>query len=160
MILEHGNMWSVWQQTDLFCITTNSTLMGGNILVMGAGIAQQARDRFINYGLDMQLGQGIAHLRQKDGSDFYGLLISSRWPERKLAAFQVKYQWQEDARPQLIQLSTNMLREWAEAHPDKRVDLNMPGVGCGNLLLDNVLEIVQVLPDNVHIWTFKPIQRK
>lgn len=38
-----GDMWSVYDDADLFLITTNSTLKKNGALAMGRGIAQQAR---------------------------------------------------------------------------------------------------------------------
>ena len=45
MILEHGDMWSVFGKTDLFCITTNSFIRRDGQLVMGRGIALAAKKR-------------------------------------------------------------------------------------------------------------------
>ncbi|MCZ7671791.1 MAG: hypothetical protein M5U34_34010 [Chloroflexi bacterium] len=51
-----GNMW-IPIVADLFLITTNSTLTRPNKLVMGRGIALQAKERFP--GLDTALGRQI-----------------------------------------------------------------------------------------------------
>ncbi len=76
---QKGDMWSAYPEADLFLITTNSTLQPGNILVMGRGIAKQARERFP--GLNKALGQQIAQTCGRSGQ--YGLLISPRWPRLK-----------------------------------------------------------------------------
>lgn len=47
-------MWSAYDDADLFLITTNSTLKKNGALLMGRGIARQARDLFP--GLDLALG--------------------------------------------------------------------------------------------------------
>ena len=86
MKLAQGDMWSVFDQADLFLVTTNHVVMGDGKLVMGAGIAKQARDRFP--GLDAALGQAAL----ATGTP-YGLLISPRWPKAKLGAFQTKGEW-------------------------------------------------------------------
>lgn len=52
-----GNMWDSYEVADLFLITTNSTLTRPNKLVMGRGIALQAKERFP--GLDTALGRQI-----------------------------------------------------------------------------------------------------
>jgi hypothetical protein len=54
---QQGDMWSVYQEADLFLITTNATLKRNGALVIGRGIARQARDRFP--GLDIALGRHI-----------------------------------------------------------------------------------------------------
>lgn len=71
-IFQKGDMWSAYNQADLFLITTNSTLQPGNILVMGRGIATQAHERFP--GLNKALGQQIAQTSRRNGQ--YGLFIS------------------------------------------------------------------------------------
>jgi hypothetical protein len=44
---KRGDMWSAWDSADLFVITTNSTLrLGDKNLVMGRGIALQAKSAF------------------------------------------------------------------------------------------------------------------
>ncbi len=40
-----GDMWTAYDDADLFLITTNSTLKKNGVLVMGRGIARQACDR-------------------------------------------------------------------------------------------------------------------
>jgi len=140
-----GDMWSVWEESDLFLVTTNGSLKRDGALVMGRGIAREALDRFP--GLDLVLGKAIG----RSGRE-YGLLVSPRWPAAKLGAFQVKLRYWDDATPELIRLSTEMLLEWLEEHPDARVDLNFPGIGYGRLSPDVVRPIIEVLPPNVYIW--------
>lgn len=69
-----GDMWQQYEQADLFLITTNSALRRDGALVMGRGIARQARERFP--GLDAALGQEI---QQRCGS--LGVL----WPAHQPA---------------------------------------------------------------------------
>ncbi|MFW6042645.1 MAG: hypothetical protein ACOC9C_03095, partial [Chloroflexota bacterium] len=88
-------MWTAYDDADLFLITTNSTLKKNGALVMGRGIAQQARNRFP--GLDLALGREIARRCGNRGE--YGLLVSPRWPAAKLGAFQVKTDYGRPASP-------------------------------------------------------------
>ena len=152
MILEYGNMWSIWSKTDLFLITTNSFVKHTGQLVMGAGIARQARDRFP--GLDTTLGQAIRETCGHLGE--YGLFISPRWPATRLGLFQVKRHWSTDAILDLIHQSADQLTQWASTHPDCRIDLNFPGIGNGRLSPDQVLPVIKQLPDNVHVWQYRP----
>lgn len=55
MRLARGDMWSAYDGADLFLVTTNGVVTRDGKLVMGAGIARQARDRFP--GLDEALGK-------------------------------------------------------------------------------------------------------
>ena len=40
-----GNMWDSWDDADLFLITTNAVIKVNGELVMGRGIALEARQR-------------------------------------------------------------------------------------------------------------------
>jgi hypothetical protein len=145
MKLSRGDMWSVYDQADLFLVTTNGVVSKDDKLVMGAGIAKQARDRFP--GLDKALGKAVLTTGLP-----YGLLVSHRWPKAKLGAFQTKDCWTEGASPALIDLSTHNLLEWCKEHPTAQVHLNMPGVGLGGLPRELVLPILEPLPDTVTVW--------
>lgn len=147
MQLAHGDMWDVFGQADLFLITTNGVVNGGR-LVMGAGVARQARDRFP--GLDAALGRAAAAA----GSS-YGLLVSPRWPAARLGAFQTKGHWREGLSPALIGLAARKLLAWCREHPDARVHLNLPGVGCGGLDRSAVLPLLEPLPDTVTVWSWR-----
>ncbi|MCI0575356.1 MAG: hypothetical protein L0331_04015, partial [Chloroflexi bacterium] len=145
----YGDMWTAYDKADLFLITTNSTIHSG-ALIMGRGIARQARDRFP--GLDKALGQQILNTCGYLGQ--YGLLISPRWPEAKLGAFQVKTHYDKPADLALIEHSTAALQAWCAAHPAALVCLNFPGIGNGRLPREQVLLIVEQLPPNVTIWDY------
>jgi hypothetical protein len=147
MRLSQGDMWSVFEQADLFLVTTNHVVTRDDKLVMGAGIARQALDRFPD--LDKALGKAVLAAGTP-----YGLLVSPRWPEAKLGAFQTKGEWKAGASPALINFSTHMLLEWCEEHPTAQVHLNMPGVGLGGLPLEVVLPILEPLLDTVNVWEY------
>jgi hypothetical protein len=161
-------MWVTYATADLFLISTNSTLCKDGALVMGRGIARQAKERFP--GLDLALGTQIqticsnpsASLRacaersEVTGLGEYGLLISPRWPEAKLGAFQVKRHYSQPASLALIQFSTAALCVWCAKHPDAGVHLNFPGVGYGRLRREEVLSIIAQLPAQVTIWEYPP----
>lgn len=46
MILEKGNMWDCFGKVDLFLVTTNPIVNAKGELVMGRGIALEAKKRF------------------------------------------------------------------------------------------------------------------
>ena len=148
---EKGDMWSVLATTDLFAITTNSCIKRNGALVMGRGIAKVVRDRWP--GIDIAAGNMITNTVGSMGK--YGLLVSPGWPDKKLGLFQVKFMYSDQADCDLIDFSVTKLLEWQNAHPGKRVDLNFPGIGNGGLSIDVVKPIVDALPKNIHIWTFK-----
>ena len=148
MIRETGNMWSVFDTADYFLVTTNSYIRNDGELVMGRGIARQAKRRFP--GLSAILGDRIQHL------SLYGLEITevsdlTAW----IGAFQVKRHYMYPAETDIIKYATGKLKALAEQFPRVRYDLNFPGIGCGKLTKDQVTPIIEVLPDNVHVWTFR-----
>ena len=150
-IFKTGNMWTAYENADLYLITTNSTLKKGtHALVMGRGIARQARDRFP--GLDAALGKQILSTCGNQGQ--YGLLVSPRWPKARLGAFQVKRHYSQPASLELIRHSTTALCTWCVEHPNTLVHLNFPGIGNGRLRREDVLPIIAQLPDQVTIWEF------
>jgi hypothetical protein len=151
-----GDMWQQYEQADLFLITTNSTLRRDGALVMGRGIARQARERFP--GLDAALGQEI---QQRCGSlGVYGLLISPRWPQARLGGFQVKRHWGRAADLALIANSVAALAAWTADHPDRAVCLNFPGIGNGGLARSAVRPLLEPLPDSVTIWEYPESQER
>ena len=145
-----GDMWSAYDDADLFLITTNSTLKKSGALVMGRGIARQARDRFA--GLDVALGREIAAVCGHLGH--YHLLVSPRWPAAKLGAFQVKTHYARPASLSLIRQSAVALLAWCEEHPGAAVYVNYPGIGNGGLAPAQVLPLLKPLPTNVHVWEY------
>ena len=149
---QRGDMWTAFATADLFLITTNSTIRKDGALVMGRGIALQARDRFS--GLAASLGQ---HILNTCGPS--GLLVGPRWPEAKLGAFQVKVHYSQPASLELVRHSTAMLCAWCAAHPDAQVVLNYPGIGNGRLRRETVLPIIAQLPEQVTIWEYPPTDK-
>ncbi len=151
-----GDMWTTFTETDLFLITTNATIKRNGALVMGRGIARQARDRFP--GLDAALGKRIKNVCVNQGQ--YGLLVSPRWPKARLGAFQVKRHYSQPASLELIRHSVTALCAWCAAHPDALVALNFPGIGNGRLCREDVLPILMQLPEQVAIWEYPPAGRE
>lgn len=155
-----GDMWSVFDKTDWFLITTNYTVKKNREAVMGAGIAKQARDRFPP--IAMALGEKIEraedlHLELPKVATigFYG-----HSPTR-VGYFMVKHHWAEAASLDLIESSVYALEDILESvkaynYPyPLRVDLNFPGVGNGKLSREEVLPLLESLPSYVHIWEYE-----
>ena len=149
MIRETGNMWNMYEEADHFFITTNSYVKTNGCAVLGRGIALEAKNQYPT--LSRKAGNAIEAYCGHHGS--YGILPNVLG---KIGLFQVKYGWSEAAQINLIIKSTNELGTLLRNNPDiKKVALNMPGIGNGKLNIRNVLPIVEILPDSVHIWTFK-----
>lgn len=151
MILEKGNMWDVYEDTDLFCITTNSFVKGNGELVMGRGIALEALKRFPE--LPRKLGYEILKLPHKVPTKVKYHFIW--YPPLHIAAFQVKYHYRDKAKIELIKKSCEKLKIFARQRPTWRIDLNFPGIGYGGLDKADVLPTLRNLPDNIHVWEFE-----
>lgn len=145
-VFKQGNMWDIYIEVDNFVITTNSFLKNNGAVVMGRGIAQQARDSF--EGIDFYFGERIKESCGHLGT--YGFIFTT-----PIALFQVKKHFKDQASLELISLSTEMLASAAKKHPKETFALNYPGVGNGKLDKKDVQPIIETLPDNVQIWTFK-----
>lgn len=154
MILKEGNMWDALDEAHLFLITANATVRKDGELVMGRGMALQAKQRFPL--LPKDLGDWVV---PASGERFakYGVVLPY-WGgvEKQLGAFQVKYHYGDKADLDLIQYSTNFLIELLEEQKGRirNVHLNFPGIGYGGLKEEQVLPIVQQLLDIVTIWKF------
>ncbi|MGI8547353.1 MAG: hypothetical protein ACR2M1_08455 [Gemmatimonadaceae bacterium] len=145
-----GDLWSAWPTTGLLLVTTNAIVLESGALVMGAGVARDARDRFP--GLDVALGAAIQ--AQGRVGQRYGLLVSPGWPEKRIGAFQTKVRPRERSTLDLVQYTTHALADWCARHPTVRVDLPFPGIGNGRLDPDDVRPVLEsMLPETVHVWS-------
>lgn len=153
MILHKGDMFDVWGKTDLFMFTSNPIVNKQGLAVMGRGIAKQLADR-------------IPTIRK----DFADKILSDPWhmpsgwfatyDEQPVGYFMVKSHWAEPAKLEIIKRSLGSLVDYITEevaiweNKDLRIDLNFPGIGNGKLKREDVLPIIQYLPDNVHIWEY------
>lgn len=142
-------------QANLLLVTTNAMVTRAGLLVMGRGAARQAAVRFPD------LPRTLAVELQRKGlvGSYYGLLI----PEMQVGpqppgsltyvgAFQVKIHWRDAADLNLIRGSSSRLTGLARKHPTKRFAVNMPGTGNGRLAVQDVMPIIEELPDNVWVY--------
>ena len=148
MLLKTKNMWDDYDKADLFLITTNSFIKKNGELVMGRGIAKEAKDRFPQ--LPVYAGKII---KEKCGHlGVYGFYVSRHWPLTKIGLFQTKRHWRDNASIDLIKMSLTGLDFWLIGREDKIVCLNFPGIGNGGLERDQVLALLEFLPDNVKVY--------
>jgi hypothetical protein len=152
MILEQGDMWSVFGKSDLFLITTNPIVRKDGAIVMGRGIASQARDRFPDLPYHFAGRLGVLNGLFGEGQ----CLVDSigEYENQLVGFFMVKDHWAEDAKLPIITRSVQELMDWLSDEPFTRVDLNFPGIGNGKLKREDVLPVIEQLPDNVHVWEF------
>lgn len=178
MIRQIGDMFSVFKKTDNFIITTNSYIRKDGAAVLGRGIAKAVTEKQGFSEVAKVLGREICNSSKSQGREplteslepLYGVLYPSYGfifingyfigPEHymRIWAFQVKEHFKNPATLMRIKYSTCMLDEYARKKPKERFDMNFPGIGWGHLHPRAVWHIIQRLPDNVNIWTFKEIE--
>lgn len=158
MILEKGNMWDVFGKTHNFIITTNPIRRKDGAVVMGRGIAKEAATRFPRLPYDF--GHRLDYLSLPEIEFRYTGFIG-RYDNQLITYFMVKDHWRSEARLDYIDASCKSLiwdntsrgtpgtYMWAN-----RIDLNFPGIGNGKLRREDVLPIIEQLPDNVHVWEY------
>ncbi len=144
MILERGNMWDVFGQ-GIFMITTNPIQRKDGAVVMGRGIALEAKTKFPE--LPYIFGEKL----KKNGNLFVDQI--GVFDSVPIWYFMVKDHWFKDADLGIIASSCWMLQKHFLGM-DQRVDLNFPGIGNGKLPRDRVLYLLEELPDNIHIWEY------
>ncbi len=148
MKLKTGNMWSRFGEVDLFCITINGTFKADGSLVMGAGIAKELARRIPNTPKDAACQLKLYY--EKAPNAFPTCYTS----DQLVGLFQVKHHWKEVASKELIKRSMVQLFRYIANYPKVTVCLNFPGIGNGKLRRDEVLPIVELLPDNVEVWEY------
>lgn len=141
-------MWNYFDKADLFLITTNSFIANNGELVMGTGIAKQAKEKYPS----LPLAAGKVILESCGHLGLYGCYISKKWPKGKIGLFQTKKHWQEKSTVDIIKRSLFDLDFWLIGRHDKVVCLNFPGIGYGGLERSEVLPLLEFLPANVWIY--------
>ena len=149
MILEKGNMWDAFGK-GIFMITTNPIIRNDGAVVMGRGIALEAKTKYptLPYDFGKQLkaippysGEGcIGHIKDYDNVPIW-------W-------FMVKDHWRDNASLKIIRQSVFDINH-RFVFNGQRIDLNFPGIGNGKLQREDVLPLLVDLPDNVHVWEYE-----
>lgn len=154
-----GSVWRAEPDQDpaklVYVVTTNSVIVNDK-LVMGRGVALQARRRYP--GLPGLAATRIRRRLQLAPSTPYGFILVY-WPIQHLSTsglgiFQVKTDWQLPATPDVIRHSAVRLKIIADMYPDLHFQLNFPGIGAGQLQRRQVLPIISILPDNVSVHIY------
>lgn len=147
-------MWDCWEEADWFFITNNPIITKAGKVVMGRGIAKQAKDRLANCDRHFADKLGRAGYNSVGIINYYPTDDScTEWVA--LGWFMVKDHWQRPASLAIIQESSRQLEVLARVFPDDRFLLNMPGTGNGNRDREEVLPLLSSLPDNVEVWEYK-----
>jgi hypothetical protein len=133
-----------WSEADLICIPTNSTLDRKGHLVMGAGLALSAKQRYPE--LPKKAGDIILPLCLSQKFPEYGLIRIKVSHHLTIALLQTKTDWRSPSSEQLILNSLSKLAFTIEEGDFKKIALSLPGAGYGGLKKETSLSLVnQVL---------------
>ncbi len=140
-----GNIWTVSKGQSM-CIMTNGVLKTDGRLVMGAGIAKQASERFP--GLADQLGKQVRlHGNRVHYLGTWGDLETG-WT---LYSFPTKHHWRNPSDINLIRTSAEQLVEMVDLMQlpgEEVIYLTRPGCGCGQLNWPDVREVLASILDD------------
>lgn len=157
------NLYTAPNADQFMLFATTCNMVSNGDLIMGAGNALALRVFANRNGFDVagEAGKMILKTHGMEGctdrfvgSD-YGLIT---YGPRKgfrcgLGLLQTKRNPWHPSDWGLLGFSLGKLKEYAEYHPHTRIACPMPGVGYGRLQESDVLPLLEVLPDNVHIFT-------
>ena len=160
MEIKQGNMWDVLtnqqfssQLVDLFLITANATIRKDGCLVMGRGIAYEAKQR--RPELPKRAGTLIQKTAIVDnkGHRYYGVL-RDLFNDSPIGLFQTKYNYWDMSNIELIESSLHDLATIMEKDGLSNVHLNYPGIGYGHLAQSDVLPLLESILSNypVTVW--------
>jgi hypothetical protein len=133
----------MFRATGFIIVTTNSFLTSEVKLVMGRGAAWQLKRKVP--GIEKIFGKMIHETCGHLGR--YGLIFHERY-----GAAQVKYRFNDRARLELIRISMTALSVVASRNRKSIFNINSPGIGNGGLKKHQVKSLLEMLPDNVHVW--------
>lgn len=131
---------------NIYMFTANSVVNGSGKLIMGRGCAKAVRDTY--QGIDKLFGNVI------DNTMLFGVRFvkhGSQW----IGAFQTKYNWQDPSPLELVEYSVSKLAKIASVRPEYTFHLPFPAISNGGQRVDDVLPLIQCLPDNVIVYLDK-----
>ena len=138
-----GNLWDFRSAMTPVCVTTNGMTKNNGELVMGKGIALQAKQRFPD--LAGSLGQAVR---------MYGNLVFY-FPSCHVISFPTKHDWRNPSDIQLIRTSAAQLVELINIYSFERVYLTQPGCGNGGLGWNLVSAVLTPILDD-RFWIVTP----
>lgn len=130
-----GNLWDFHQYGPV-CITTNGIIKKDNTLVMGAGIALQAKQRF------PEIPHKLAMAVSEHGNHTFYLSAEN------LFSFPTKNDWRDKSDINLIAKSALQLVELTDKLNITQVYLPKPGCANGQLSWHMVNAIISAVLDN------------
>lgn len=144
-------------EADLILFGANSTVytnkLGQHGLVMGGGSAKTALQCFPNS--DKVFGEILFKSNLENG--YFGLMIPYQYEAcykqgTVLGAIQSKVEVRNDSTLGLVEYSVKLLQ--AMAHNWNLIVTHPLGAGLGGLSMQDVMPLMEQLPDNVEVWTY------
>lgn len=141
------DLWS--EPADARCITTNGFVKNNGELVMGRGVAKQAKDRYP--WLPLRFGQMVDITGNKVQWVSFFPDPRAEEPMETIIAFPVKHFWRDKADLSLIEKSARELMELIDYWKFEKVLLPRPGCGNGQLLWAEVKPVIESILDD-RVW--------
>jgi hypothetical protein len=136
MIDIKADIWDFHKLVYPICITTNGCINSSGNLVMGKGIAKEAKDRFPD------LPKILANMIINDGNNVHYI------GKYGLFSFPTKHNWWEKSDIDLIIKSAKQLITWSDFN---YIGLPRPGCGNGGLQWSYVKPILDEILDNRYL---------
>lgn len=151
-----GNIWWYEGSPNSITFITTNRIINKNKLVMGAGIALQAKKKYPD--LPKRFASFINE-RYKD-KKFYGIILPKEYYSTtgvitRIGAIQTKVNYAKKSKPALVEKSLRKFSGYCSTiTPDTTINCIMPGIGLGGLSLHNVLYMISNLTfnNNVNFW--------
>ena len=131
---------------NIYMFTANSVIKNDGKLVMGVGCTKVVRDFY--QGIDKLFGAEIEHM-----SKFSVKFV--KWNGQNIGAFQTKYNWTDPSPIELVEYSTKFLKFIADNRPHHTFHLPCPAVNHGGRNVEDILPLLDILPNNVIIYLDK-----
>lgn len=130
----------------IYLFTANSTINQKGCLVMGAGNAKQVRDTY--RGIDKQFGKVI------EDQEVFGVKFVEH-DKQWIGAFQTKINWRDPSPLDVVKYSSDHLKYFADRRSSWQFHLPCPAISHGKRRVDEILPLLEQLPDNVIIYIDK-----
>ena len=138
-------MSDIWKsEADYVCVTTNGVVKRDGTLVMGAGIAKQARDRVP--GIDRVFGDGVKLLGN------IPLIFNTAKGTPNIISLPTKHHWKDKSDLDLIIKSVAHIAK--TMRPTDSIALTRPGCALGGLSWEHTVKpaIEPLLDDRFTIY--------
>lgn len=162
---DYGDIWDLAEDFEAIVITTNGFIKDNGEVVMGRGIAKEAKERYPN--LPKHLGDWVKANGNVPGitNIVPNITVYDVWRPYYLLTFPVKpaYSfngapgWMVNADIELIRESAKLLVDLVDKNDIKTVILPRPGCGNGRLKWGAVKPVIEpILDDRFTVVTWHP----